>query len=1211
MTKRRIIKWLAGLSGLCVILLFAIGFLLPRILDSPAAKEQIRSFLLKRTNGNLVIERIDLAWLPRPAVVARGASVTVGHEVSGKIQSIEVYPSIPGLFRGRLDISGMEVTSPALSVRLPEPAEEPYTIDEIEGRIRSLLASLAAEIPGMIVTVSDGSAEVRIGDRPPVLITDFDGRFTAPPGAVEVQISSRANIYDSLRVEGRIAGDTLATKGQIHIRNLRLRESMASFLPHPPEYIGDGNVNLLLGLTSVGLKKIKAEIDGGLPSLELVRATRKMVIEGTTLKATITRDEGIVHAIITSLDLMSPRLTATAELSVDPSTSSMKFKLGGTELVAEVREWALKSAGDIEVVEDVLRHVRGGKIPEIGFQASGRSFAEMWKPNNIVVTAALRDGSIFVPGPDIDLEDVSGLIVVSGEMLEVKKSSARLGKIQARDGTLRLGLGGKNPPFHLDMLVQSDAAALRSLLLRVVKDDGFHKELAQVRHVEGQLSGRLLLGESIDSLSAKVSIFETAVKGSYDPLPYPIAIKEGRFQYGDGKIALENVSGAFGLSSFSGVAGSLNFNESRQIEIDSGKLSLDVEQSKNLLNNFELLRTELKDIEFARGTLDLTSLSLKGPLDDPSRWDFTGAGTLGEIAVKHAKVSGVMQVSAGRFSATPEKLAVSNAKVNLLDASVTVDGSLESPDQAPLSLDATATGSIGAQMTAWLSRAIQLPEMLMLRSPLQVTQGRVFWRKDRDISFRGELTVADGPELAFDVVRGPQALSVKELIIADGPQRARMTLDLRREQLAFSFAGALNRNTLNRVFQTAPLEGSLIQGDIEVSAFVEEPIRFTARGRLAGRELRVPVQDESAIVEFFFLEADQDGVNVRSADLHWQKSRLSLVGKLFAEAKALRLDMNLSADRVVWAELSDLIDHGGNRGNNESTQAIVLPPLEGTVRLKADNFTFDRFKWSPFQATASISPQGIRGKIERGELCGIGTVGTVDLINEKIALDVSLSVTDGQLESTSVCLTENKQTVTGRYSLQGRIAGRETPANVFQTLTGQFEFSARDGAFLQSPTSDTPLEATFDYLNKTGDFNMAFPDLDKESFPFRLIRSRGTVEGMTLENDEAILQSSLFTIAGQGRIDLANDEIDARGLVSVRLPGDRFFSRIPIIGSILGGSILGIPVQVTGSLEQPNVTYLSPSAVGAKLLNISQTILGLPLEAIRLFTPNVRRPEER
>jgi hypothetical protein len=74
----------------------------------------------------------------------------------------------------------------------------------------------------------------------------------------------------------------------------------------------------------------------------------------------------------------------------------------------------------------------------------------------------------------------------------------------------------------------------------------------------------------------------------------------------------------------------------------------------------------------------------------------------------------------------------------------------------------------------------------------------------------------------------------------------------------------------------------------------------------------------------------------------------------------------------------------------------------------------------------------------------------------------------------------------------------------------------------------------------------------------------------------------------------------------MRVPGQSLVRRIPLVGSILGigGSILGIPVRVIGSLENPTVTYLSPSDVGAELLNIPVRILGLPLEAIRLFNPN-------
>jgi hypothetical protein len=568
-----------------------------------------------------------------------------------------------------------------------------------------------------------------------------------------------------------------------------------------------------------------------------------------------------------------------------------------------------------------------------------------------------------------------------------------------------------------------------------------------------------------------------------------------------------------------------------------------------------------------------------------------------------------MNLSSGKFSATPAKFTVSNAKADLLDASLTVDGSLESPDKAPLSLDATGSGAIGAKMTEWISRQIDWPKQLMLRSPLQVSKGRVIWQDGGDVAFQGSVTVAGGPQLSVDLVQGFQTLEAKQITITDGSQNARMTLDLKKDYFAFSFNGSLDQQTLNRIFQVPPLEGSLLQGDIEVSAFLEAPLRFNARGRLSGRGLRVSLKDQPAVVEFFFLEADQGGLNVRSAEVSWRNSRLSVMGTLLAEAKALRLDMDISADRVVWEEISGMVESEGKGKSNGGISGIALPPLDGTVRFKADDFTFAGFSLTPLQATASLSPNGIRAEIERGDVCGIGTAGRVDFTNGEIGLDLSFSVADGQLESTSPCLTDNRHALTGSYSLNGQVTGQGAPEKILQSLRGQFDFSARDGQFQPSPNVETALEKTFNYLNEKGDFNVEFPDLNREAFPFRSIRFQGTVQGMTLVNDQLVIQSSLYIVSGEGKIDLEHQQIDARGLVTVRLPGNRIIRRIPLVGSIfgIGGSILGIPVRVVGPLDNPTITYLSPTDVGSELLNLPVRILGLPLEAIRLFTPNIQQ----
>ena len=60
---------------------------------------------------------------------------------------------------------------------------------------------------------------------------------------------------------------------------------------------------------------------------------------------------------------------------------------------------------------------------------------------------------------------------------------------------------------------------------------------------------------------------------------------------------------------------------------------------------------------------------------------------------------------------------------------------------------------------------------------------------------------------------------------------------------------------------------------------------------------------------------------------------------------------------------------------------------------------------------------------------------------------------------------------------------------------------------------------------------------------------------------------------------------------------------VPIVGNIIGGTLVGIPIRISGSLEQPDVVYLSPADIGSELLNLPIRILGVPLESIKVFVP--------
>jgi hypothetical protein len=146
------------------------------------------------------------------------------------------------------------------------------------------------------------------------------------------------------------------------------------------------------------------------------------------------------------------------------------------------------------------------------------------------------------------------------------------------------------------------------------------------------------------------------------------------------------------------------------------------------------------------------------------------------------------------------------------------------------------------------------------------------------------------------------------------------------------------------------------------------------------------------------------------------------------------------------------------------------------------------------------------------------------------------------------------------------------------------------------------VDRTFDYLNATGDFNVAFPDLDKSAFPYQSISLKGRIDGAKIVKGEFVIQSSPFTVTAQGDIDVGRKRIAVKGLVSVSMPGSQVVRHIPLLGGILGGSLVGIPIRITGALDRPDVTYLSPADVGAELhLSIALRILSVPLRAMRLF----------
>jgi hypothetical protein len=1199
MKLARVLIFVGAMAAVVVVVLIFGARVFPRLIDSQLIRDKMSSAWAKTTDGSLTIGKITLFWFPRPNVVIENAEISFGDRAQGSIQTATIYPSVVYLLTGRWIARRALLRGAKIRIRLPESWDEPFDLEELEKQIQSALVRITRDLSVSRIDVSDGSVEITIGDKPSVILEDVAGQTAGSGAELRFELRGGSNLCERFKVEGKISPENLAAQVQVGVQRLKVKESLI-FLPlQISEYALRGDASLDLTFASLGLRKVKATIGGSIGPLLFAQHNGTGTVEAKRVKGGITYEGGAVHVDVEQLDLESPRLKASGEFKVQPDSLFARISIRDAD-IAEVSNLALRIVDDNEGVRRIIRSIPAGTIPEMNFQSAGRSFTEMASRKNIVVSGVMHNCRVFIAGPDLELNNVSGSVRISNGMLEADKVRANLGTTKGWSGKLRVGFDGKTAPFHLDILVQTGTAELQSVLLKVVHDEPFRGELLKVRNVSGELSGRLILGETLDAISPIVAVSKADISGTYGSIPFPIAIRGGRFNYDQRIIKLEGAHGSVGRSSFAGLGVTLHHDASRQMEVASSRISLDLQQTDILLRSFEDLRPQFLKLQSAGGQIELQNLTLTGVYDDPAGWTFASTGSVNQVEITHAEFPGRFILSRGRFDANQTRMIFSDASATMSDASLVTSGTFEYSRDGPRQFEASGLATIDAQMTQWLSRHLEVPEEMKLRSPLKVAAERLAWRAGGNVSFRGQATAAAGPQLFLEAVKNPQGLAVQNLTIDDGDRSARVSFQLGTDRFDLSFRGMLTQQTIDKIFLSFPTQDSALSGDIRLSAALQRPLRVSAQGQLDGSNLWLPLGTEKAFLEKFSIEASGESLLIRSADFRWNKSRMAVSGKVAEAKEILRLDLDVTGDQIDWVDLRRFFVSEDQQRQQKEVGAVPFPAVEGTIRLKTNRFAFADFDFTALETTAAISSSGISAKIDQAIACGINVTGRVDVERAEIGIDVQLTARSARFEPTMLCLRNRQNEMTGSYSLTARLATRGDRDHLLRALKGDFELTAQDGEFIRSPGID----ATFDYLNATGDFKVAFPDLDRQTFPYRLIAIKGKMDGEILVGDEVVVQSSLFNLSGQGRVDLARKQIDGKGLIAVLKPVDEVIRRIPVVGSIFGGSLVGIPVRVTGSLERPEVTYLSPADLGTEVLNIPMRILGIPMEAMKLFTPS-------
>lgn len=998
--------------------------------------------------------------------------------------------------------------------------------------------------------------------------------------------------------------------GEVRLAKIQIDEPV--FRLHLPAKTEDKAPTLdevagLLRSLTLGSTDIRLRVDSGSITIEKSGRSPVLLKEiGLSLDLTNTKDS--VELTIDRLNSKEPGLFLSGDFRVNPSANMISLDLKGREIeVSAVRNAVLALSGDVPVVQKIFDILRRGRVENISFQSMGSSPEDLGKTANMKIKGRLNKGGIVISGLGLGFRDVSGDCDITEGILQGKDLRGEILHSRISDGKLRIGLKGEDALLQAEAAVSADLTDVHAVLKRVVKNPEFHQELGRIQAIGGHAEGRLVLGESLASVRAKVDITKMKFSANYDRVPLPLTIDQGSFFYDEKVVAMNNLAGTIGKSAFAGLSARLRTGGSSYIEILSGKGNIDTAEVHRWLSYYEKLKEPLRKISSLSGRLNLSSFTFQGPVRDSQAWHFKLSGSAEKLVINTPLLPGPLTVNSAKFSTQAGQLTFSDAGVGFLDATSVVSGSLNTSLENVRKGDIRFSGTVGPKALQWIKSAFSIPEYVRTDQTVSVSDSHLTWQEKGDTVFEASLKTVSGQSVAIELAKGRDRLTISRLEVTDSVSKASLSFDLQAKKKQLSFKGRLDTSSAVGLITAPEVESGMVQGEITAEFSEGDVAGIIAQGRLQGEKIVLPWKKEMPLtIDSAALSADKGSLVVDSARLKLGANAFFLKGNVTSKAGGLILDMDLSSDRIVW---DDVVKPEGDSTKEQQQSEKKKKPLtvQGVVRLKAGLFDYQGIQIAPFNADIAMSTSKTEVKLRKTGFCGINMSGDISLstngAGSETELDLRFDAADQELKPTILCLSKGKSDATGRFTLKGHMKSRGKAENLKKFVEGKVELLAKKGTLYRYKTLDT----VFDFLNKGEELSGQMPDLDKSELSYELFKVTASVGKGSLVVEEAILDSAVIEVVAQGSLNLLDKQLELNVMVAPLRQVNKFIGKVPIVGTVFGGSVISVPVKVTGTPADPQVTYLSPSAAASNLASMMKRTLNLPVSILSPLFPKEKQ----
>ena len=325
--------------------------------------------------------------------------------------------------------------------------------------------------------------------------------------------------------------------GLINLDGFHPRTLFAYLFPNAPLGMGDSLINAEMSFTSERAGEFKAEFHSSVPALSLLNGPGEFVIRSDGMQGTVQVTPEAFDLSVIHFNIQDPQINLTADFHTDSNPRHAKLQVDVRDMdLASVRRAVLVLGGENHKIQKTFEVVRSGCIPLISLTANADSPEHLFDAENYIITGSLSGGKIYVPRPNLRVEEVNGDVLISRGTLKGSNLRGLTGSSIGNNGNLVVGLTGEDPPFHLDIDIDANLADLPPVLYRVVKNQAFLEELNLARDIQGAALGKLILGERLENIDTRVDVKEFSLSADYQRVSHPFSAKGTAFHLGASEV---------------------------------------------------------------------------------------------------------------------------------------------------------------------------------------------------------------------------------------------------------------------------------------------------------------------------------------------------------------------------------------------------------------------------------------------------------------------------------------------------------------------------------------------------------------------------------------------------------------------------------------------------------------------------------------------------